>query len=103
MVSSILVTKQPKFKSGGEISVRTGSYDLYKPAIDFYGPVSSSIAYRINGTYETAGSFRDNVSSKRYYVNPSLLFKLGGTNRVHIGRRLFKTQFHSRFWYWFTG
>jgi iron complex outermembrane receptor protein len=71
-----MVTKQPKFNRGGEVSMRVGSYDLYKPAIDFYGPVSSSIAYRINGTYESAGSFRDNVSSDRYYVNPSLLFKL---------------------------
>lgn len=72
-----MVTKQPKFTQGGEVSMRVGSYDLYKPAIDFYGPVSSSIAYRINGTYESAGSFRDKVSSERYYVNPSLLFKLG--------------------------
>jgi iron complex outermembrane receptor protein len=72
-----MVTKQPKFTSGGEISMRAGSYDLYKPAVDFYGPISSSIAYRINGTYESAGSFRDKVSSERYYVNPSLLFKLG--------------------------
>lgn len=72
-----MVTKQPKFTLGGEVSMRIGSYDLYKPAIDIYGPISSSIAYRINGTYESAGSFRDQVSSDRYYVNPSLLFKLG--------------------------
>jgi iron complex outermembrane receptor protein len=72
-----LVTKEPKFKSGGEVSIRVGSYDLYKPAVDFYGPISSSIAYRINGTFETSNSFRNNVSSKRYYVNPSLLFKIG--------------------------
>ncbi len=72
-----MVTKQPKFNFGGEVSMRTGSYDLYKPAVDVYGPISSKIAYRINGTYESAQSFRDVVSSKRYYVNPSLLFKLG--------------------------
>ncbi len=72
-----MVTKQPKFTQGGEISMRIGSYDLYKPAFDIYGPISSSIAYRINGTYEKANSFRDQVSSERYYVNPSLLFKLG--------------------------
>jgi iron complex outermembrane receptor protein len=72
-----MVTKEPKFNFGAEISMRTGSYDLYKPSFDVYGPVSSSIAYRLNGTYETAGSFRDNVSSEKYYVNPSLLFKLG--------------------------
>ncbi len=72
-----MVTKQPKFNFGGEVSMRTGSYDLYKPAVDVYGPISSTVAYRINGTYESARSFRDVVSSKRYYVNPSLLFKLG--------------------------
>jgi iron complex outermembrane receptor protein len=72
-----MVTKKPKFNRGGEISMRAGSYDLYKPSIDFYGPISSSIAYRVNGTYEKARSYRDKVSSERYYVNPSLLFKLG--------------------------
>ncbi|HEY0040474.1 MAG TPA: TonB-dependent receptor [Flavisolibacter sp.] len=71
-----MVTKQPKFNFGGEVSLRAGSYDLYKPAFDVYGPVSSSIAFRVNGMYESAGSFRDKVSSERYYVNPSLLFKL---------------------------
>jgi iron complex outermembrane receptor protein len=72
-----MVTKQPKFTHGGEVSMRIGSYDLYKPAFDIYGPINSSIAYRVNGTYENAGSFRDQVSSERFYVNPSLLFKLG--------------------------
>lgn len=72
-----MVTKQPKFTRGGELSMRIGSYDLYKPAFDLYGPINSSIAYRVNGTYEKAGSFRNQVESERYYINPSLLFKLG--------------------------
>jgi iron complex outermembrane receptor protein len=68
-----MITKQPKFNFGGDVSMRIGSYDLYKPAFDVYGPISSSLAYRINGTYEKANSFRDQVSSERFYVNPSLL------------------------------
>ncbi|HEV8287051.1 MAG TPA: TonB-dependent receptor [Chitinophagaceae bacterium] len=72
-----MVTKQPKFQFGGEISMLAGSYDLYKPSFDIYGPINSSIAYRANATFETANSFRDVVHSKRYYINPSLLFKLG--------------------------
>ena len=71
-----MVTKQPKFDFGGELSFRAGSYDLYKPAFDIYGPVTSKIAVRLNGTYETSGSFRDEVHSKRYYINPSVLFQL---------------------------
>jgi iron complex outermembrane receptor protein len=72
-----MVTKQPKFRFGGELSMRTGSFDLYKPSFDVYGPLSSSVAYRVNGTLESAGSYREGVSSERYYVNPSLLFRLG--------------------------
>ncbi len=77
-----MVTKKPKFNFGGEINLRTGSYGLFKPAFDIYGPLSSKIAYRVNGTFETAASFRDQVYSKRYYINPSLLFKLG--NRTEL-------------------
>ncbi len=72
-----MVTKKPKFHTGGELSFRTGSYNLFKPGIDLYGPISKKIAYRVNGTFESADSYRDQVSSTRYYVNPSLLFKLG--------------------------
>ncbi len=71
-----LVTKQPRFISGGDLSVRTGSYGLCKPHFDLYGPLTTSIAYRINGMYETAMSYRDNVQSKRYYLNPSLLYHI---------------------------
>lgn len=73
-----LVTKKPKFETGGEVSFRTGSYNLYKPAIDVYGSVNNSekMAYRVDATYENAGSFRNNVSSERFYVNPSFLYQV---------------------------
>lgn len=72
-----LVTKKPKFESGGSVSLRVGSFDFYKPIIDLYGSIlgSKKLAYRINGTYEKANSFRESVNSERVYVNPSLLFK----------------------------
>ncbi|MBV9987861.1 MAG: TonB-dependent receptor [Chitinophagaceae bacterium] len=72
-----LVTKTPKFTPGAGLTLRSGSYGLFKPAVDLYGPVSSTIAYRINGSFEAAGSYRDQVHSERYYINPSLLFKPG--------------------------
>jgi iron complex outermembrane receptor protein len=72
-----MVTKKPKFNFGGEVSMRTGSYDFYKPTVDIYGPISKKIAFRAIATKDNAGSFRNNVSSDRLYINPSLLFKLG--------------------------
>ena len=74
-----LVTKKPLFETGGEVSIRCGSYDFYKPSVDVYGALNKSktAAYRINTSFEKARSFRDNVNSLRTYINPSFLFKLG--------------------------
>ncbi|GAA4318269.1 TonB-dependent receptor [Flaviaesturariibacter amylovorans] len=72
-----LVTKQPRFHNGGELSFRAGSYNLFKPAFDVYGPLSKSVAYRLNGSFESTDSYRNQVHSDRYYINPSFLFKLG--------------------------
>ncbi len=73
-----LVTKKPKFNSGGEISFRASEYDFYKPTIDIYGRInnSESTAFRVVTSYEKGNSFRNSVSSERIYFNPSLLFNL---------------------------
>lgn len=81
-----LVTRKPKFERGGEITMRAGSYDFYKPSLDLYGAVGNSehVAYRINTTYENAGSFRDHVSSERFYINPSFLVNAGNRTQVLV-------------------
>lgn len=72
-----MVTKQPKFYNGGEVSFRAGSFGLLKPSFDVFGPISNNLAFRVNGTYEKTDSYRDVVHSERFYINPSLLLKLG--------------------------
>jgi len=79
-----MLTKKPKFDFGGDVSIRGGSYGLIKPTFDVYGPLSEKIAYRVNGTYETENSFRDEVHSKRYYINPSLLYKINDKTSLLI-------------------
>ncbi|MDB5009956.1 MAG: TonB-dependent siderophore receptor, partial [Mucilaginibacter sp.] len=71
-----MVTKKPQFESGGEVSMRYGSYNMFKPAFDAYGPVSQNVAFRLIGTYENDGSYRNHVYTERKYVNRSLLFNL---------------------------
>ncbi len=71
-----LVTKKPKFAFGGEVGLRMGSCGHVKPSFDVYGGLSSKVAVRVNGSFEQANSFRDDVTSDRQYVNPSILFKL---------------------------
>lgn len=77
-----LVTKTPKFTEGGEFSMQMGSYAFYKPSIDFYGPISKSIAYRFNASYENSESFRDYVKNDRIYLNPSFLFKISDKTQI---------------------
>jgi iron complex outermembrane receptor protein len=79
-----LVTKKPKFYYGGEVSMRAGSYGQYKPMLDVYGPISKSVAFRIITTKENAYSYRDYVKTDRFYVNPSLLFKLGAKTELIV-------------------
>lgn len=88
-----MVTKQPKFNWGGEVSFRAGSYNLYKPIVDIYGPVSRNLAFRVIGTAETAESYRDQVESKRFYVNPSLLYKLGSRTDILLQADYLKHDF----------
>lgn len=79
-----MVTKKPKFEFGGSINMRAGSFGLLKPSVDIYGPISEAIAYRVNGTYERANSYRDEVHSERFYVNPSLLFQLSDKTKIIV-------------------
>lgn len=79
-----LITKKPKFDFGGEVNMRAGSFDLYKPSVDIYGPINQHIAYRVNGTYEKANSYRDVVHSERYYANPSFLFKFTDKTKLVV-------------------
>jgi iron complex outermembrane receptor protein len=77
-----MITKQPKYEFGGEVAMRVGSYSFYKPIVDVYGPITKNLAYRMVGTYETAESFRKNVDSKKIFVNPSLLYKIGSKTDI---------------------
>lgn len=65
-----MVTKKPKFISGGKITFNAGSWNNFKPTLDFHTPLSKSVAVRVNGTYEYKESFRDVVWGSKYYFNP---------------------------------
>lgn len=79
-----MITKKPIFKNGGTVGFSAGSWDVYKPTVDVYGPLSDKIAFRVNGTYETANSFRDVVSSEKYYFNPSFAFNIGSKTQIIV-------------------
>ncbi|WP_417431197.1 TonB-dependent siderophore receptor [Halpernia sp.] len=88
-----LVTKKPRFEQGGSVSFNAGSWNSYKPTVDFYGPLSKTIAFRVDGSYETSESFRDVVKNKKYYFNPSFVFNIGENTQVIVEGDYLKNDF----------
>ena len=88
-----LITKKPRFEFGGSVGFSGGSWNTYKPTVDFYGPLSKNVAFRVNGAYETADSFRDVVSSSKYYFNPSFLFNIGENSQLIVEADYLKNDF----------
>ncbi|OCK52852.1 ferrichrome-iron receptor [Chryseobacterium sp. CBo1] len=88
-----MVTKKPKFDFGGSIGLNAGSWNSYKPTVDIYGPLTKNIAFRVNGAYEYAESFRDVVQSEKYYFNPSFLFNLSPKSQLIVEADYLKNNF----------
>ncbi|CAH0239448.1 TonB-dependent receptor [Chryseobacterium sp. Bi04] len=88
-----MITKKPKFNFGGSVGLNGGSWNSYKPTVDIYGPLSKNIAFRINGAYEHAESFRDIVESEKYYFNPSFLFNLSDKSQLIVEADYLKNNF----------
>ena len=72
-----IITKKPLFEEKGSLTLAGSRYETYRAEGDFTGPLTESIAGRINGAYENAHSFRDTVTTKKYVVTPSVLARIG--------------------------
>lgn len=66
-----IVTKQPQFKPAHAVQVSAGGDNNYRTTLDSTGPISDTLAYRLNVAYEDKGSFRDHINSQRYLFAPS--------------------------------
>ncbi len=88
-----MITKKPRFTFGGSLGISAGSWNSYKPTVDVYGPLSEKVAFRVNGTYEYADSFRDVVNSKKQYFNPSFAFNIGEKTQIIVEGDYLKHEF----------
>ncbi len=67
------VTKKPLAAPYREVNVATGSWNAYRAATDFSGPLNEekSVLYRLNLGYENAESFRSQRFDRTLFVSPS--------------------------------
>ncbi|HIC8644390.1 ferrichrome-iron receptor [Elizabethkingia meningoseptica] len=72
-----VVTKRPQFVDRTNVGFRYGSWDFYRPTVDFQRVLDSEgkVAIRFNGAYQNNNSFRSHVKGERIYVNPSVSFR----------------------------
>ena len=72
-----IVTKVPKFINQTNVGFRYGSWDFYRPTLDFQRVLDSNgkVAVRLNAAYQDSNSFRKYVNTDRIYVNPSIAFR----------------------------
>ncbi|MGQ0836005.1 MAG: TonB-dependent siderophore receptor [Gammaproteobacteria bacterium] len=77
-----IVTKKPQFERAGSLELAAARFDTYRLAADFTGPITDSIAFRLNGAYDDADSFREFVTSERLSVTPSFLVQFSNTTTL---------------------
>jgi iron complex outermembrane receptor protein len=77
-----IVTKKPEFAPEGSIELAAGRYNTYRVAADYTAPITDSFAFRINGAYEDADSFRDHITWKKSVLTPSLLARMGDSTTL---------------------
>lgn len=72
-----VVTKVPKFINQTNVGFRYGSWDFYRPTIDFQRVLDSQgkVAVRLNAAYQDNNSFRRFIHTDRIYVNPSIAIR----------------------------
>jgi len=87
-----ITTRKPLFQPSYTLEQSVASHQTYRSAVDLTGPLSDSVAYRLNAAYEKGDSFRDTLSSKRHMVSPSLIWRLSDNTTLSYELEAFEQQ-----------
>ncbi|HEX7761084.1 MAG TPA: TonB-dependent siderophore receptor [Caulobacteraceae bacterium] len=77
-----IITKKPKFFQEGSVTLSGGSYNTFRFEGDYTNKITDAVAFRVNGAYERADSFRDFLKSKKWVITPSVLAKLSDSTTL---------------------
>lgn len=72
-----ITTKKPKFAPEYSADVALGSFQTRRTALDLTGPLSETVAYRLNAAHEDGHSFRDTLKVERSLFAPSFIWLAG--------------------------
>lgn len=83
------VSKQATGVTVRDLTFQAGSENQYRATLDVGQAVSPTLAFRVTGLYEDAGSYRDDVTLKRHGVNPTLAWTLAERTTLRAGVEYF--------------
>jgi catecholate siderophore receptor len=78
------VTKQAGFMPLREITLEGGSFSNKRFTADFDQPINDKIALRLNGMFEDSGSFRNDVSLRRFGIAPTLTIEPTSSTKITL-------------------
>lgn len=81
-----LVSKQPQPEAFGEAGFRLGTEDFHQPYVDFNQPLGGGTLLRVTGEYTGSGSDVDVMETRRFNINPALIFRRGDTTLTFQGK-----------------
>lgn len=81
-----IVTKTPKFINAGTVSLRAGSFELFRPTFDVQQVLDKEgkVAFRIDGSYQYGGKYRKGMQKESFYLNPSLAFRPDELTSIYL-------------------
>lgn len=83
------VSKEAGFDPVRGMTLQFGSNSNKRVTTDAGQAFTDSVAFRVNGLYEDSDSYRDDVTLKRYGVNPTLTWRASDATRATFGVEYF--------------
>jgi catecholate siderophore receptor len=84
------VTKEADFTPGYGFTLQGGSYNNARGTFDLNQPMSRRFSLRANGVAEYSGSFRNDVSLRRYGFSPTVTFDPDQKTHITAGFEIFR-------------
>jgi iron complex outermembrane recepter protein len=84
------LTKRPQFRQQGYASLGVGTENYLRTTLDLTGPLlaDQDLAYRVIGSWQTAGTTVDYQKNSHYFISPSLLWRPSRTTEVFVSTEM---------------
>jgi catecholate siderophore receptor len=79
------VAKHAISRAHHEFTLQAGAWDQYRATLDFGEIATRALAYRLVAMYEDSGSYRDDVTQRRYGINPTFAYRIAPGTSLRFG------------------